>query len=143
MSAKSKECLVTGLIIFGVIGLLWTQTLKWPGDSRVVPQGILVLMVALNAINTAFDIRKYAKDYEAKRNFTKETILLPLFIFAVIAAYIALFSLLGYLPATAAMIAGLLIYAKVRPVWLIVVIVAAYLLFTYGLFDLLLSVSVI
>lgn len=140
MSAKAKQDLTVGIVIYLFLGWFYWQTTSMLPDSALFPRMILGLFAILNAIMI---VQGFRAGKDARAAFSFQDVIIPLIVFLCIVAYVIIFKFIGYFPSTVIMLAGLMIAFKVRPYWLIAVIIIGYCAFIYFLFVKQLNVSLL
>lgn len=143
MTHKLKETLITSIVIYVLIGWMFAETLTWSAESAIYPRGLFILMGILNTLMIVREVRASKADNSRRGEITWKTIRFPLAVFAAIALYVILFDFIGYIPASAIMITGFMLYTKVKPWWLIAACVVGYSLLMYFAFYKLLSVPIL
>ena len=127
---RSAHELIVGAVIYAFLAAMYTFTAALPEEeSALFPYMILALFALLNTIMV---IQAFTGRYSS--GFAARDTVVPLLYFAGIMLYILLFSRVGYFPATAAMLAAVMLIFRVRPLWKIALIVAGYSAFVYVLF---------
>jgi hypothetical protein len=138
LSSKTRQDLITGIVIYVSVAGFLHNTFSMPPDSALYPRMILLLFAVLN---TAMVIASFKKSGEGPVSI--HLIKLPLVYFGGVAVYALLFKFLGYFPATAIELIVFFLMFKVRPWWKIPFITALYLLFIYVLFVFWLKIAII
>ncbi len=135
MSSKTKETIVSGIIIYAVLGWAFWQTMSMLPTSALFPRVIIVLMTVLNTIMV---IRSFGIRWESEMNL--EDLKIPFIVFMAITIYVIIFRYLGYFIATSILLASLMLFFKVRPFYKIIAVTIGYCAFVYILFVLQLNV---
>ncbi len=135
MSSKTKETIVSGIIIYSILGWAFWQTMSMLPASALFPRVIIVLMTVLNTIMV---IRSFGMKWESEMNL--EDLKIPFIVFMVITIYVIIFRYLGYFIATSILLSSLMLIFKVRPFCKIIAVTIGYCAFVYILFVLQLNV---
>lgn len=130
-----------GLFLF--IGWAYYETtlFRHTETTAVFPRILLGVMAALTLIMLIGGIRKSTP--EKVEHLAWKTMQMPLVVLVFIAAYEALFILLGYFIATPVFLIGLFLYLKQRNWKLMLAVTAVYLILVYLIFVLVLKVKLI
>ena len=129
MSAKAKQDLITGLVIYAFLLFMFTQTSGLPAAATLYPRMVIVLFAVLN---TAMILTAFKQQGDCA--ITLSGLKMPLLYFGGIVIYVFVFGVIGYFPATAIMLAAFMFLFNVRPWWKIAIIVAGFIVFTYVMF---------
>lgn len=147
--AKAKQDIAIGIVFYALSAFVLYQTanLRQP-DSKIFPYMIVSMILLLTTILfvravIAFFITTEKPREKQSAGKLKKEVLIPCIAFVGIFIYTLLFDFTNYFIASAVLIAAFLLINKVRPLWLIAVITAGYLLFAYVLFVQLLNVRLI
>jgi len=131
------------MTIYVLIGWMYWETFSWAKESALYPRGLFILMGILNTIMIVKEVFATRADKNRRGVITWATIRFPLAVFVAIVLYVVLFDFIGYIPASAIMIAGFMIYTKVKPWWLIALCVVGYSALVYVVFYKLFNVPIL
>ncbi len=141
-SKKRLESILVAVVLFAFCGFFLYKASLLPGEAAFFPKAILYLMTGLTAIMLVKDLMdiKSGKNTEAPKIAAKDLAAPPL-MFLGVTAFVVLFRLFGYFPASIVLFVGLMLVLKVKPRWMIAAITAGYLVFIYLMFVKWLQVS--
>ena len=136
---KLNQTLIVGVFLYAFLLAAYLITNSLLKESAIYPWIIITLFTFLNTMMVIDSFRKKSK----VSGITVKEIKMPLLYFAGIVLYALLFSWTNYFVATGIMLVAYMLILKVRPIWMIPIIVVGYGTFVYFLFAVWLRTSII
>ena len=143
MSKKAtQDILVCALIYLFIVFCYW-QALTLKSGSEVMPRMIMLVAAVCNTVLLVRSIGQLRKHTVDDGYTSIAEIKIPILMFLGVVLYCLLFSIFNYFIATAIMLLVFMMLEKIKPLWKIIAIDAAYLAFIYVLFIVVLKVPLI
>ncbi|MDR1511096.1 MAG: tripartite tricarboxylate transporter TctB family protein [Synergistaceae bacterium] len=146
MKAKIHQDVFVGIFIIAVCATFLSGTASKPGDSMTFPIILLGLMAMLAVVVIIGGIKKTktaTAEKPIENSLHPEKLKTPLIAFLFIAAYVALFSFVGYFTATVLFLPALMARFGIRKTGRISMITVGFAVIIYALFVRQLNVPVL